>query len=457
MKNDLISCVDKHKKYLVEMAKGIWENPETSYEEYFASGVQKKYLEESGFRVNTVQGIETAFVAEFGEGRPVIGILGEYDALPGLSQKVSLIKEAITESAPGHGCGHNLLGVGGVGAVVALKEVMERDNIKGTIKYFGCPAEEGGVGKCNMYKKGCFRDIDCAFSWHPFDVNSPWRPTSLSNFSMKFRFKGITSHAAQSPHTGRSALDAVELMNVGANYLREHILDSIRMHYVITNGGERPNIVPGYAESWYFLRGKKASDVKSTLDRLVKVAKGAAMMTETEMEYEVIDAMYDYLPNQSLTDVVSENMRLVGAPNFKAEDLDFAHKLANTITKEERRNVATSFQGNLNIVEKYLHDDIADFEDYKYKNVSGSTDVGDISYIVPTAQFAMAAWPIGTAAHTWQACSSSGSNVGFEAMLSAAKVLACSAYDILMDREKLEKSKEEFTKSLDGFEYKPLV
>lgn len=447
MKNIMKYCIEENKKELKDMAKELWEKAEVSNEEYFACKIQKEYLKEKDFKIEDVKNVETAFIATFGNEGPVIGILGEYDALPGLGE----------DGKPGHGCGHNLLGVAGIGAVIALKEAMEKENIKGTIKYFGCPAEEAGNGKVDMWKNGCFKDIDCALSWHPFDVNATWRSSSLSSFSVKFRFKGVTSHAAQAPHNGRSALDAVELMNVGANYLREHIIDSIRMHYVITNGGERPNIVPGSAESWYYIRGEKASDAKAVLDRLIKVAKGASMMTETEVEYEVINAIYDYMPNQYLTDIVAENMKLVGAPKFNEKDISFAKELCDSFTKEERLGVSLSFQGDKKIVDKYLHDEVIDFKEYKYKHLAGSTDTGDVSYMVPTAQFAMAAWPIGTAAHTWQSCSASGANIGFEAMINAAKVLAYSAYDIIVDKEKIKIAKEEHKSSLDNFKYKPLV
>ncbi|MEZ7113424.1 M20 family metallopeptidase [Clostridioides difficile] len=455
MKEYIINNVEEIREELIDLSKKIWENPELAFEEKYASSIQKEYLKSKGFKIEEVENLPTGFIASFGEGKPVIGILGEYDALPELSQCVSAERKPLVEEKAGHGCGHNLLGVAGVGAVVSIKKLIEENKFNGTIKYFGCPAEEEGGGKTAMCINGCFDDVDCAFTWHPFDINAPWRGGSLANLSVKFKFKGITAHAAQAPHNGRSALDAVEIMNVGANYLREHVIDSIRMHYVITNGGGRPNVVPGFAESWYFIRGKKAKDAEHVLDRLIKVAQGAAMMTETEMEYKVTDGIYDYIPNQCLTDLVYDNMVFVGCPKNTPEEEEFAKKLCDTLTREERLGVATSLQNDKSIVESYIHKEIVDGD--KDKGLAGSTDVGDVSYVIPVAQFAMAAWPVGIASHTWQSCSSAGSNIGFSAMINSAKVLACSAYDVFMDTKIIDEAKIEFDKSLDGQKFKPLV
>nr|UWI50993.1 M20 family metallopeptidase [Clostridioides difficile] len=455
MKEYIINNIEEIREELIDLSKKIWENPELAFEEKYASSIQKEYLKSKGFEIEEVDNLPTGFIASFGEGKPVIGILGEYDALPELSQSVSTERNPLVGGESGHGCGHNLLGVAGVGAVVSIKELMEKSKFSGTIKYFGCPAEEEGGGKTVMCVNGCFDDVDCAFTWHPFDINATWRGGSLANLSARFKFKGITAHAAQAPHNGRSALDAVELMNVGANYLREHVIDSIRMHYVITNGGGRPNVVPGFAESWYFIRGKKAKDAEHVLDRLIKVAQGASMMTETEMEYVITDGIYDYIPNQCLTDLVYDNMILVGSPKTTTEEEEFAKKLCATLTKEERLGVATAFQDDKSIVESYIHHGIADgAED---KGLAGSTDVGDVSYVIPVAQFAMAAWPVGVASHTWQSCASAGSSIGFSAMINSAKVLACSAYDVFMDTKIIDKANIEFEKSLDGQKFKPLV
>lgn len=456
-KESIIQEVEENRESLIKIAKSIWENPEIGYNEHFASKLQSDYLKEQGFEINFVEGMETAFIAQYGSGKPVIGILGEYDALPGLSQRVCTHREAVIEDGVGHGCGHNLLGTAGLGAVTALKTLMEKENIKGTIRYYGCPAEEGGAGKVNMGKRGVFKDVDCALTWHPFDINTPIRCGMLSNFSVRFRFKGKAAHAAQAPYNGRSALDGVELMNTGTNYLREHLIDSIRIHYIITNGGDRPNIVPDFSEVWYYVRGKRAEDVREAFHRVVNVAKGAALMTGTHMDYKILSAIYDFYPNDVLTDVIFENLSLVGAPKHSEEDEKFAKKLGETFTEDERLSVAEGLSEDDNIIEEYVHEEVSDLKNGKHHCLSCSSDVGDVSHMVPTAQLSVGAWPIGTAAHTWQSCSASGSNLGFSAMLVASKVLACSAYDLLRKKELVEEAKEEYKKDMKNFEYVPLM
>lgn len=248
-KNRIVEIIDSHESKITDIARKIWENPEPCYKEVFASGIQRQFLKENGFIIKDIEGMDTAFNAEYGSGEPVIGFMGEYDALDGQSQKVSAEKEPVTAGAAGHGCGHNLLGAGSLGAALGLKELMESEGIKGIVRYYGCPAEELLSGKVRMAAAGAFEDLTCAFSWHPFDINAPFYAGANAVANVNFRFKGIASHAAQAPQNGRSALDAVELMNVGANYLREHVIDSVRIHYIITEGGERPNIVPASAAS----------------------------------------------------------------------------------------------------------------------------------------------------------------------------------------------------------------
>ncbi|MEG2291688.1 MAG: M20 family metallopeptidase [Clostridium sp.] len=456
-KKKIVEMVEKNKEELINMAKLIWENPEEAYTEKYASALQKDYLRNCGFRIKAVDTLDTAFIAEFGEGYPIIGVLGEYDALPGLSQKISAHKEYIIEEGLGHGCGHNLLGTAGVGAVIALKNIMKEEGLKGTIRYYGCPAEEGGAGKVAMGRVGCFKDLDTAFSWHPFDINTPLRSGTLANFSVRFRFRGVSSHAAQAPHNGKSALDGVELMNVGSNYLREHLVDSIRIHYIITNGGDRPNIVPDFAQVWYYVRGRRAEDVKDAFQKVINVAKGAAMMTGTHVEYKILSAIYDYFPNQILTDLIANNLSLVGAPEHTEEDERFAKELAKTFTGEERLSVSRCFSEDDKIINQYIHDDVTDFIEGKHHCLSCSTDVGDVSHMIPTAQLSGGAWPIGTAAHTWQSCAASGTNLGFSAMIMAAKVIACSVYDVFKDNTLVKKAQEEFKEEMGSFKYIPLM
>ncbi|WP_024621230.1 M20 family metallopeptidase [Metaclostridioides mangenotii] len=452
-----VDYIDSIENELRDISDQIWSNPELQYKEYFASNLHKEYLKSKGFKIEEVDGMDTAFIAIYGSGEPVMGILGEYDSLSGLSQKVSTVKEPVTEGAPGHGCGHNLLGTGALGASVTVKKMIEDGKVSGTVKYFGTPAEEDLSGKIYMIDKGCFDGIDCAFSWHPFDINTPIRIPTLANYSIKFRFRGISAHAAQAPQNGRSALDAVELMNVGCNYLREHIFDSCRLHYSITDGGGAPNIVPAFAEVWYYVRGVKMEHVQSVFERVVDVAKGAAIMTSTQMEYEVISGVYDYIPNSALTDVLSENMKAIGTQKYNDKDIEFAKALTKEISKSDRGMVANVLSGNLNIIDKYLHTEVTDDTVVQNNCIPLSLDIGDISYMVPTAQCSCSVWPIGVSAHTWQSCSSAGSDMGFKAMLLASKSIACTVVDVMNDKELVKKAKAELVETKGDFIYKPIL
>jgi aminobenzoyl-glutamate utilization protein B len=455
-KNRIVEIIDSHESEITDIAKQIWENPEAGYKEVFASGLQSKFLKENGFVIKAVEGMDTAFIAEFGSGKPVIGFMGEYDALEGQSQKVSASMQPVTAGSSGHGCGHNLLGAGSLGAALGLKELMEAEDIKGTVRYYGCPAEELLSGKVRMAAAGAFDDLTCALSWHPFDINAPFYAGANAVANINFRFKGIASHAAQAPQNGRSALDAVELMNVGVNYLREHVADSVRIHYVITNGGERPNIVPASAASWYTVRGPKVHEMRDALDRIIKIADGAAMMTETGMDYEIISAAYDYMPNRFLTSVIEENMKFVGAPKYGKEDYDFAKEIAATMSKDQRESVLTGFGASRSLSAKVLHDELGSVN-MQNMTVGGSFDMGDVSYIVPCAQLAVAAWPLGTPAHTWQACAASGHSMGYKAAIMASKVLATAAYDVMNDSTLADKAWDEFRIETKGKDYKSII
>lgn len=451
-KTDLFNLIDNNEKKLKEIASEIWNNPELAFKEFKASKLQKEYLRDLGFKIIDVPNMPTAFIAEYGNEKPVVAIMGEYDALPGLSQRISDVKESMEGSTSGHGCGHNLIGTAGVGAVVALKEAMEKENLKGTIRYYGCPAEETLAGKVLMAKEGVFDDIDSCVSWHPASMNVVWGCSFLAMNSMKFRFKGIPAHAAAAPQAGRSALDAVELMNVGANYLREHVIEKARIHYVITNGGMAPNIVPEDAEVWYFVRAPKRADVKEISDRLYKIAQGAELMTETKMEYELLAGCYDVLPNGILGKLLHDNMEETGGPKFTKEDYELASKLSEHSTREEKRKIMATYFAPDEVLDKVLCSDVIKVDD-KGKVLAGSTDVGDVSYIAPFAQITAATWPIGTAAHTWIATSSSGSGIGLNAMLFAAKTMAGTIYDLLTNNDLIESAKAEFQKTLGDYKY----
>jgi len=454
-KNDIVSWIEKNGAVFTDMAKQIWDHPELGYTESFASTLQIKVLEEAGFTITSgVGGVPTAFIAEYGTGKPIIGILGEFDALPGLSQQVSPEYSPVLPNGPGHGCGHNLLGTAGVEAVIALKEQMEAEKLSGTIRYYGCPAEELLSGKTFMARAGVFDDLDCALTWHPgnnnFTVN--FRMQALT--AIEFFFSGRTSHAGATPHLGRSALDAVELMNVGANYLREHVPDGTRIHYQITNGGAAPNVVPDAASVYYFLRGTDRMQVEELEERLIKVAQGAAMMTETSVRWEIKSGCYDTLPNETLNELMFKQAEAAGRMDFTPEEEKFAAELIKTIDPSA---MAAAERQKMNKDADIILDP-GFYHDTKQFGVTfgGSSDVGDVSWITPVGQIMTTCAPFGVQFHTWQATASFGSTIGIKGMHYAAKIMALSAYELLMDPDGiLKKAKEEFIKSTKGGVYEP--
>lgn len=451
-KKALFDLIDQNEVVLKDMATTIWQYAEGAFNEKASSKLQKEFLANQGFRIKNIPNVETAFIAEFGEGKPVLAILGEYDALPGLSQKVSAVREIFSECGYGHGCGHNLLGTGGVGAVMALKDIMIKENLKGTIRYYGCPAEEILAGKVVMAREKVFDDVDACISWHPASMNVVWGCSFLAMNSIKFKFKGVPAHAAAAPQAGRSALDAVELMNVGANYLREHVIEKARIHYVITNGGMAPNVVPEDAEVWYYVRAPKRADVREISQRLLKIAEGAAMMTETTMKFELAAGCYDVIANNLLGQLMHSNMTEAEPPKYTEEDYELGKNLSAMSTKEEKKKVMSTYFAPDFVLDKVLCDEIIKINDSEFI-MAGSVDSGDVSYIVPFAQITAATWPIGTAAHTWIATASSGSGIGLNAMIFAAKTMAGTVYDLLADSTLVNAAKKEFIKSLNGFKY----
>ncbi len=385
-------------------------------------------------------------------GSPVIGILGEYDALPGLSQKVVAKREPVEEGGPGHACGHNLLGVAGLGAALAVKATLESSPVSGTIRYYGCPAEETLIGKVFMARDGLFDDLYAALTWHPMYANTLWASASTAVNSFKLSFHGRSAHAAGAPEAGRSALDAVMLTDVGVNYLREHIPSDVRIHCVVTHGGEAPNIVPAYAQSWYYVRAPKRSQLEQIYERVLNVARGAALMTETTLEVELVAACHDYLPNETLGRVMLRNMQELGPPPFDAEDRTFAEELKATLppgmledalrahgrTREEIGDPLCSV----------VLDDVGTLARGTVQPVS--TDVGDVSQITPTAQITTCCKPLGVAAHSWQTTAATGSEIGFKGMMLAARVLALSALDLLASPGTLSAAREEMNRAMDG-------
>ncbi|MHA1910942.1 MAG: amidohydrolase [Candidatus Kariarchaeaceae archaeon] len=458
MKEKISNWLDDNQQEFIDISHKIWEYAETALQEHRSAKLIVNFLKEKGFKLDEgVAEMPTAFVATYGEGKPVIAILGEYDALPGLSQDKIPTKDAIVEGAAGHGCGHNLLGGAGIAAAVALKERIAQGELKGTIKFYGTPAEEDFNAKGFMVHHGLFDGVDIALCWHPNFVNSVINASSLAIISALFKFKGRTAHAAADPHNGRSALDAVELMNVGTNYLREHMLTTSRIHYVITNGGDVPNIVPEEAEVWYYIRAPEYKDVEALYQRVLKVANGAAMMTETKLELDYLGGTWNTRYNNVILDVIYENMVLVGPSHWTEEEKAFALKLQESYP-----------EGALASYKKIIPDEWSDIADQMFneplnnlippqvkkgKPSPGSTDVGDVSWVVPLAEFTATTAAMGSPWHAWPTTATSGMSIGYKGMMLAAKVLALTVVDFMTNEELVNKAKSEFEEvnALDSY------
>lgn len=433
--------IEEKKDSLIQTSDHIWDLAETKFEEYESVERLCRLLEAEGFDVRRdVGGIETAFIASYGEGSPVIGILGEYDALSGMSQKAGIsTKEPIQQGENGHGCGHNLLGVGALGAALAVKQMIVQKKLVGTVRYYGCPAEEGGSGKTYMVRAGLFNDVDVALTWHPGTSNSIMSGQSLANYQVYYKFKGKSSHAAISPHLGRSALDAVELMNVGVNYLREHIIPEARVHYAVTNtGGFSPNVVQAEAEVLYLIRAPQVDEVEHIYQRINDIAKGAALMTGTEVEIVFDKACSNTIPNHTLNELLYDNFSKIGVPTHTEDEHAFAEQIARTLTKED--------------LEEFLADTLEPYE-RKEKGMSVSTDVGDVSWVVPTAQCEVTCFAVGTPFHSWQLVSQGRTSIAHKGMIYASKVIAATAVQLLLKPEKINEIKDEWKQRLNGRPY----
>jgi len=436
---DIQSKYDIYKKTALQ----IWEYSELGYKEQKSSALLQQLLKDNGFAVTAgVADIPTAFVASFGSGSPVIGILGEYDALPGLSQQATPEKKPAVGRESGHGCGHHLFGTASVAAGIQIKKLMQEGKLKGTIKVYGCPAEEGGSGKVYMVRAGLFNDLDVALHWHPGNENSVTMTSALANSSAKFRFKGLSAHAAGAPDQGRSALDGVEAMNYMVNMMREHVPQETRIHYVITSGGKAPNVVPDYAEVYYYVRHPKRDQVKSIFERVVKAGNAAAMGTETTMDYEIIGGTHDMLLNRELAIVMQNNLEKVGGVKYTQAEKEFATKLQSSFVYQVPDiSVADSIKGIK------IEADAG----------GGSTDVGDVSYAVPTVGMRAATWVPGTPAHSWQAVACGGTEIGTKGMMVAAKTMALTAIDLYTKPDFIIKAKEEFKLVRGDYKYEALL
>ena len=445
----------------VALAKEIWNYAELSYEEVRSAAALMEALKKEGFAIEEgIAGIPTAFTATFqsGSGKPVVGFLAEYDALAGLSQKAGCpVQEAVEPGGAGHGCGHNLLGAGCYAAAVALKDYLVKESKDGTVIFFGCPAEEGAGAKQFIARAGYFDNVDFAYTWHPETINEVGSKGSVAIMGANFTFNGVAAHAGAEPHLGRSALDAVELMNVGCNYLREHMIDAARIHYAYSDaGGSAPNVVQSCAVIKYEVRAPKVSQVQELFTRVVDVAKGAALMTGTKMQYEITMAFSDYTANRTLGAVVDQCFRELGAPDWTEEDYDLAAGFLRTYPRSTmagiREKLGTYFAPEEldKALEKPLDSMVHPFNPKETGYNSGSTDVGDVGYATPTVMFHVATACLGNVGHSWQNTAFACSGIGMKGMLRAAEVMTLSAIRTMAQPELIRKAKEELIRKNGG-------
>lgn len=454
-KQAAVAAVEEKRELVFHVADTIWDYAELSLQEEKSAVLYEEVLREQGFTVETgICNISTAFAASYGSGRPKIGILAEYDALSGLSQKAgSLEREELTPGGCGHGCGHNLLGAGALAAALGVKAYLEESGVSGTVTLYGCPGEEGGAAKAFMAREDLWYDLDAALTWHPDDANEVVTGSSNSCIQTQYHFTGVASHAAGDPERGRSALDAVELMNVGVQFLREHMSDKARIHYAITDaGGRSPNVVQPRASVLYMVRSNHVSEAVELQKRVDKIAEGAALMTETTVEKKFIDGLADTVSNHTLEEVLYRNYEALGVPVHTAEELDFADKLAATYPGSDRvPGIGSKYDREYQRQAKDLRlkggHAMNDFLLSHYRGDAfepGSTDVGDVSWQCPTGQIHVAAWPNGAPGHSWQNVSCGKTEIGHKAALHAGKVLAAAAIDLFNDPKLLEAAREEF-------------
>jgi aminobenzoyl-glutamate utilization protein B len=455
-KTHAYSWIDQNKTKIIKISDEIWELAELGLIEHKSSALLADELEKHGFKVSReVAGMPTAFVASWGESKPIIGILGEYDALPGLSQKKLSHKEPLSPGQPGHGCGHNIHGTSGMAAAVAAKTAMQKNGMKGSVRFYGCPAEENFSGKVFMVRDGLFKGVDAVLSHHPNSMNGVTLKSYLALNSVKFSFYGKAAHAGGSPEQGRSALDAVELMNVGVNYLREHVIQDARIHYMIEKGGQQPNIVPDYARSWYYVRAPERDQVEYIYDWVLDIAEGAAKMTRTELKHDLMGGLYNVIPNRAIAETIVGNMREIGTPEYSPEELRFAEEISESIAPEMKLETLRGSKrpGWEKLLDKLMDDEVPD--PWGEGEVShGSTDVADVSWQTPTVEFNTATWVLGTPGHSWQNVAQSGVGLGHKSLIFAAKVMAATAIDLLMDDGLLARAKKEHNQRIASKEYK---
>jgi aminobenzoyl-glutamate utilization protein B len=465
--SQIIAWLDENQARFINLAEQIWQTPEVAWREFKASRLQANFLAKEGFGITwDTGGLNTAFVAEWGNGGPTLAFIGEYDALPGLSQSKQPFQEAMTAGEAGHGCGHNLLGSGAVAAAAAVQKWLQKTGVAGRVRYYGCPAEEEGGGKVFMARAGAFDDLDAAFNFHPGSLNMPSKGSTLGINSIYYRFHGRSAHASIAPHEGRSALDAVELMNIGVNYLREHVTGDVRIHYVITDGGKAPNIVPAEAEVYYYIRAAKKGYLANVVDRIRNVAEGAALMTDATVEIRFEDGYSPVINNHYLADMQYQAMKLAGPIDFSVEEMAFAQKINDTFfgtNTEYLEQQISAFsvppqeQARLNT----YRDRPLIGENFPALDAGvvmpGSTDVGDLSQVVPLSMLITACWPTGTPGHSWANVAASGISMGYKGMLHAAKIMAVTAQEIYINPKHLDKIRDEFRASVGSNPYIPPI
>ncbi|MEZ0543173.1 amidohydrolase [Fibrella arboris] len=445
-KQAIIADLDKRFSEFAGISKQIWDFAELGYQEEKSALLLQEQLKKEGFDVQAgVAGIPTAFVATYGTGKPVIGILGEYDALPGLATEAKPDFTPIPGQKGGHGCGHNLFGTASMAAAIEVKNWLKAGHA-GTVKIYGCPAEEGGAGKVYMVREGLFNGVDVVLHWHPGSQNAADAGTSLANKNAKFRFRGIAAHAAASPERGRSGLDGVEAMDFMVNMMREHVPQDTRIHYVITKGGEAPNVVPAFAEVYYYARHKDRDILQSVWKRIENAAEGAAKGTGTKVDWEVLGGVFNLLPNVTLAEVMHQNLTTVGGITYTPEETAFAEKIQSTFAPDQKVPITNAAL-------------IKNFRDASESATSGgSTDVGDVSWTVPTVGLQTATWVPGSSAHSWQSTAASGMSIGQKGMLVAAKTLALTALDLFTTPTLIEKARAEWLQKRGAdFKYEALL
>ncbi|HXV40913.1 MAG TPA: amidohydrolase [Steroidobacteraceae bacterium] len=426
-----------------EVARSIWEWAEVGYQETKSSALLQGELRKAGFRIEAgVAGIPTAFVASAGSGEPVIGILAEFDALPGINQDAVPERSPIAGKGAGHACGHHLFGTASTSAGIAIANWLKSSGTRGTIRVYGTPAEEGGAAKVYMVRAGLFDDVDAVMHWHAADVNAAGLDRAISNKTAKFRFHGLSAHASGAPHRGRSALDGIEAMNHMVNLMREHVPSDARLHYVITRGGSAPNVVPDFAESYYYVRHADPKMVEEIFDRVVKAGEGAALGTGTRMEYEVIGGVYSLLPNEALQRAMHARLKEVGGVTYTPEERAFAEKIYATFADP---SVPLGSESQVQAFE------------FTRPGV-GSTDVSDVSWTVPTVGLRTATWVPGTPAHSWQATAAGGMSIGYKGMNVASQTLALMGRELFTNPELISHAKAEFeSRRGPDFVYKPML